>query len=242
MKFKINAVYFAVTVFILALGVLIYSQLGTAQKTVPKIKLSYFENTDVFADAVLGRLQQEISNEKSFWFGVEPEKNNHIQLALSLKNKIEKQNGKFDVIFIDKELNIDIKNFSDLQNTEVVLVRDEWPIVADKLKALDGKKYFLITAAIYSTSFLRQNPVFKIAEKNQFRPMTFSSGYFSSDVHDEDGGIFRCSTEDKEGTSGWGCAVVNKSRAQRKKLNLEKKSLAGLMDLTGEKDYMILLR
>lgn len=242
MKFKINAVYFAVTIFILAIGILIYSQLGTAQKTIPKVKLSYFENTDLFADAVLGRLQQETAGEKSFWFGIEPEKNNHIQLALSLKNKIEKQNGKFDAVFIDKELNIDTKIFTELQNAEVVLVRDEWPNVADKIKALDGKKYFLITAAIYSTSFLKQNPLAKIAEKNQSRPMTFSSGYFSSDVHDEDGGVFRCSTEDKEGVSGWGCAVVNKSRSQRKKLNVEKKSLAGLMDLTGEKDYMILLR
>ncbi len=239
---KLKPIIYAAVVFILALGVLIYSQLGSAQKTVPKIKLSYFENTDQFAEAITGRLRQEISIEKSFWFGVEPEKPVHTQLAISLKNKIEKQNGKFDFIFVDKELSLKPEQLSEISTAEQILVRDEWPKLADRIKSLSDKKYFLITAAIYSTSFLQGNPIHKIKDKNKKNIMTFSSGHFSSDVRDEDNGIFRCSTEDKEGLSGWGCAVVNKSRTLRKKFNPEKKLIAGAMDLSGEKDYMILLR
>ncbi len=239
---KLKPIIYAAVVFILALGVLIYSQLGSAQKTVPKIKLSYFENTDQFAEAITGRLRQEISNEKSFWFGIEPEKTIHTQLAISLKNKIEKQNGKFDFIFIDRELNLKPDEVSEITNAEQISVRDEWPAIAEKLAALKDKRYFLITAAIYSTSFIHQNPIHKIKNKNLSNIMTFSSGYFSSDANDEKNGLFRCSTEDKEGVSAWACALVNKSRAQRKKLNTEKKLLVGVMDLTGEKDYMILLR
>lgn len=239
---KLKTIGYASVIFILALIVLIYSQLDTVQKTVPKVKLSYFENTDQFAEAIESRLQQEILNEKSFWFGVEPEKQNHLNLAISLKKQIEKQNGKFDFIFIDKELNLKPEQLSEISTAEQILVRDEWALLADKIETLQDKKYFLITAAIYSTSFLHENPIHKIKNKIQKNIMTFSSGYFSSDVSDEQNEIFRCSTEDKEGLSAWGCAVVNKSRSVRKKLNLEKKSIAGLMDLTGEKDYMILVR
>ncbi len=239
---KMKPVLYASIVFVFALGVLIYSQLGTAQKTVPKIKLSYFQDTDQYAQAIISRLQQEILNEKSFWFGIEPEKPLHLKLAIALKNEIEKQNGKFDFIFVDRELNLKPDELSEIATAEQILIRDEWPAVDDRLASLKDKKYFLITAAIYSTSFIHENPVHKIKNKNQSNVMTFSSGYFSSDVSDEQNGVFRCSTEDKEGISAWGCAVVNKSRAQRKKLNTEKKLLAGLMDLTGEKDYMILVR
>lgn len=239
---KMKPILYASIVFIFALGVLIYSQLGSAQKTVPKIKLSYFQDTDQYAQAIISRLQQEILNEKSFWFGVEPEKPQHLNLAIALKNKIEKQNGKFDFIFVDHELNLKPEQLSEIANAEQILVRDEWPALADRIQSLNDKKYFLITAAIYSTSFILENPIHKIKNKNQSQIMTFSSGYFSSDVGDEQNGVFRCSTDDKEGISAWGCAVVNKSRAQRKKLNTEKKLLAGVMDLTGEKDYMILVR
>lgn len=239
---KIKPAYFAIIVFIFALGVLIYSQLGQAQKTVPKIKLSYFEDTNAVAEAIENRLQQEILAEKSFWFGIEPEKPNHLQLAIALKNHIEKQNGKFDFIFVDKELNLKPNDLAEIANAKQILVRDEWPAVADKLKQIENKRYFLITAAIYSTSYLHENPIHKIKNKNLLNVMTFSSGHFSSDISDEKNSVFPCSTEDKEGVSAWGCAVVNKSRAQRKKLNLEKKGIAGLMDLTGEKDYMILIK
>ena len=239
---KLKTILYASVVFIFAVGILIYSQLGSAQKTVPKVKLSYFENTDQFAEAIENRLQQEILNEKSFWFGIEPEKQNHLFLAISLKKQIEKQNGKFDFIFVDQELSLKPEQLSEISTAEQVLVRDEWPKLAERIDSLNDKKYFLITAAIYSTSFLHGNPIHKIKEKIQKNIMTFSSGHFSSDVRDEDNGVFRCSTEDKEGLSAWGCAVVNKSRAIRKRLNPEKKSITGLMDLSGEKDYMILLR
>jgi len=239
---KLKTIVYAAIIFVLAIGALIYSQLGSAQKTVSKVKLSYFENTDQFAEAIEARLQQEILNEKSFWFGVEPEKQNHLDLAVSLKKQIERQNGKFDFIFIDRELNLKPEQLAEILTAEQVLVRDEWPKLADRIESLNDKKYFLITAAIYSTSFLKDNPIHKVKYKIQKNIMTFSSGYFSADISDEQNGIFRCSTEDKEGLSAWGCAVVNKSRSVRKKLNFEKKSMAGLMDLTGEKDYMILVR
>lgn len=240
MKFK--PLYFAIVIFVLALSGLIYTQLGNAQKTVPKVKLSYFNDLNGFAEAIQGRLQQEILAEKSFWFGVEPEKSNHVKLAIALLKQIEKSNGPFDVIFVDQELQLKPEELTQIPQAQSLLVRNEWPAVADQLMALKDKKYFLITAAIYSTSFLIENPIHKIKNKIQQNMMTFSSGHFSKDSQDEKDTVFPCRTDDKAGISAWSCAVINKARTQRKKLNMENKVFAGLMDLTGEKDYMILLR
>jgi hypothetical protein len=240
MKFK--PLYFAIVIFVLAVVGLIYTQLGNAQKTVPKVKLSYFSTLGEFAEAIQGRLQQEILSEKSFWFGVEPEKPNHVKLAIALIKVIEKSNGPFDEIFFDKELQLKPEELADIPQAKEVLVRDEWPMVADQILSLKDKKYFLITASIYSTSFLRENPVHKIKNKTQQNIMTFSSGHFSIDLPDEKNSVFPCNTDDKEGISAWSCAVIGKARTQRKKLNMDHKNFAGLMDLSGEKDYMILLR
>ncbi len=240
MKFK--PLYFAIVIFVLATVGLIYTQLGNAQKTVPKVKLSYFSNLGVFSEAIQGRLQQEILAEKSFWFGIEPEKPNHLKLAIALLKQIEKSNGSFDAIFFDKELQLKPSDLVEIPQAKEILVRDEWPAVADQLLALKDKRYFLITASIYSTSYLQENPVHKIKNKIQQSMMTFSSGHFSMDAQDEKNSVFQCNTDDKEGISAWSCAVVGKARTQRKKLNMNHDAFAGLMDLTGEKDYMILLR
>lgn len=240
MKFK--PIYFAIVIFVLALVGLIYTQLGSAQKTIPKLKLSYFRNLTEFSVAIQGRLQQEILVEKSFWFGVEPEKPNHVKLAIEVMKQIEKSNGPFDVIFVDKELQLKAEDLAELPSVKEVLVREEWPAVADQIFALKEKKYFLITASIYSSSYLHQNPVHKIKNKIQKNIMTFSSGHLSVDVQDEKNSVFPCRTDDKEGISAWSCTVINKSRTQRKKLKNDSGVFAGLMDLTGEMDYMILLR
>lgn len=240
MKFK--PLYFAIVVFVLATVALIYTQSGNAQKTVPKLKLSYFNNLEGFSEAIQGRLQQEILAEKSFWFGVEPEKPSHLKLAIALLKQIEKSNGPFDIIFFDKELQLKPADLVEIPQAKEIVVRDEWPAVADQMSALKDKRYFLITASIYSTSFLNENPVHKIKNKTQQNMMTFSSGHFSKDLDDEKNSVFPCSTDDKEGISAWSCAVVGKARTQRKKLNINHTAFAGLMDLTGEKDYMILIR
>lgn len=239
---KLKPLYFAIVIFVLATIGLIYTQLGNAQKTVPKVKLSYFSDLNGFSEAIQGRLQQEILAEKSFWFGIEPEKPNHLKLAIALLKQIEKSNGPFDAIFFDKELQLKPDDLVEIPQAKEILVRDEWPAISDQMSALKDKRYFLITASIYSTSYLHENPIHKIKNKTQQNMMTFSSGHFSIDLQDEKNSVFPCNTDDKEGVSAWSCAVVGKARTQRKKLNMNHGPVAGLMDLTGEKDYMILLR
>lgn len=235
--------YIVIAACVVGLGLFISVFLGDAQKTLPKIKLSYFSSTDEVSESIEKRLQQEMLHEKSFWVGVEPEKKLHVELAASMLKSIEQRNGKFDVIFVDQELKLPADQLQLFPTATMVALREKWSEFADELMTMTDKKYFVLTASLYTTSFLKQNPIAKIKEKTKLNPMTFSSGYFSADTEDEKNGLFRCMAgDDRTGINDWSCALVNKSRSVRRRIEATKKPIMGLMDLTGEKDYMILIK
>jgi hypothetical protein len=87
------------------------------------------------------------------------------------------------------------------------------------------------------------NPIHKLKSKNPLNATTFSMAYFTVDLEDEKKLLFNCNTEDHSGIKDWGCFVVNKARTVRRKLNLQNpKPWIGLMDMSGEHDYVLLLK
>ena len=234
---------------LLALGAaaaVIYFTGGEAQKTVPKIKLSYFKDNNEFASSIEQSLHQEIGKEKHFWIGYEPEKENQYDLTNLLKLEIEKQNGPFDIILIDQELMLGEEKEKFLGKTHEIPLKENFSEAAELIKANKDKKILVITAAIYSSNFIQNNPYAKIKELTQTKPLAFSLGYFPALQEDEVNNLFRCDTEDKTGTSPWGCAVLNKARTIRRRIDLAKLKDAptlrlGLMDISGENDYMVLV-
>ena len=240
-----KAIYFTIAASVVALGIFISIALDGAQKTVPKIKLSYFADEKEIAVAILKRLQQEMRSNPFVWIGVEPEKSDHIAVAVAIKEEIEKQNGKFDEIIIDSELRLTSKDLQNLQATQSVLIKENIIQVGNVLKSLEqqNKKYYLVTAAVYSNSFIKKNQIHHLKENYNIKPLTISFGYFAASPKEEKNILFPCDTEDKSGVSNWGCALVNKARVVRRKFDQSNiKPWSGLMDLTGEKDYMLLLR
>lgn len=244
---KSKVVYYIAGVFLAGLAVLIYLSLGQSEKTVPKIRLSYFKSNSELTESIHSILQQQILKEKYFWFGIEPGIPNQLEILSELKSMIEKSNKAFDVVYIDQELRLSnqVKNL--FGNTLECEIKSDWSTVAKDIKKYEGKNILFITASIYSTNLLQNNPIHKINKATEMRPMTFSMGYFSADTDDEKRNVFPCKTDDKEGVSGWGCLVVNKSRSVRRKININKiiganPLMIGIMDLTGEKDYMLLVR
>lgn len=238
--------FFTVLLAIVAAASVIYLTVGESQKTLPKIKVSYFKDNNEFANAIEQRLSQEIGQNKYFWLGYEPEKANQFDLTVLVKNAIEQKNGSFDIIILDRELHLAEDKAQALGSVQQILLKEHFSNVAELIKANKDKKILIVTAAIYSTNFIKENPHGKIFEITQLKPMTFSMGYFPSVMEEEKNNLFKCDTEDKTGTSPWGCAVLNKARAVRRKIDLAKLNeapgvLLGLMDLTGEKDYMILV-
>lgn len=242
---KINKTWLWVGIVIFAgLGVAISLFLGDAPKTLAKIKLSYFASEQEIAGSFETILDQEIKGQKFYWIGVEPGKNEHLDVVLSLKAVLEKH-ITWDVVYVDNELQLE-RDFTVKLNApiEFVDLKLNWLQVGERLKKneSEGKSYLLITASIYSTSLLNKNTYFLIRDKYQITPMTVSMAYFPMSFEDEPKMLFPCRTDDHSGVSDWGCFVANKSRYVRRKIDLKNpKPWVGLMDLTGKNAYALVL-
>ncbi len=240
-----KAFYWLLGALVVGFGLFLSIWLGDTQKTVPKITLSYFSNVTEISQAISKRLDQEINQNCCFWIGIEPEKTEHLDLALAIKKELENKNGKFDEVIVDAELKVAPEFLKEFQATQTVLLKESVDEVGAVLTTLENqkKKYIFLTAALYSNSFIKENQIHTLKKKYPIKPMTISSGFFATSADVENDATFRCSTDDKSGASNWGCALLNKARSVRRKINLKiQKPWIGVMDLTGEKDYMLMLR
>ncbi len=244
---NLKAAHYIAAVFIVGLISLVYFSRGQSEKTEPIIKLSYFKSNLEVAETIYSTLQAEIKQNKHIWFGIEPQAEREIDIYKELKSLIEKNNGAFDIVYVDKELSLSDADKSLLGATQVREIKENWGRVAQDLEANTGKNILVVTAAIYSTNVIPENPLYKMKASYGLNPLIFSMAYFAVKPEDERKIIFPCMTDNKEGIAGWGCLVVNKARTQRRRVDMTKINppsslIAGLMDKTGEKDYMILIR
>jgi hypothetical protein len=245
---KLKAAHYMAAVFIAGVIALVYFSQGQTQESEPKIKLSYFKSNTEVAEAVYGVLQQdEMHKQNHYWFGIEPMAPGEIAIYKEIKTMIEKGNGPFEKVYVDHELKLTAEEKNILGATAIWEIKEDWGGVSKDLQAHADKKVLVITAAIYSTNMIKLNPISKIKEASGSSPVTLSMGFFAAKTQEESKNIFRCVTDDAEGVSGWGCVVINKARGQRRKIDVTKidppaSLITGLMDKTGDKDYMILVR
>lgn len=219
---------------------------SNAQQTEPKIRITYFKDINEYATTIEQLLHSEIGQQKYFWIGYEPEKENQIQLTNLLKKEIEKQNGAFDIVIVDKELALAEEQKSFFAMTHYIPVKENYNEIAEMIKANKDKKILVITAAVYSSNLIENNSHKKVNDLTQTKPLVLSLGFFPAMAEEERFNVFKCDTEDKTGTAPWGCTVINKSRAIRRRIDLEKlkgtpSPVIGLVDATGDADYMILV-
>lgn len=250
MKKNLIPLYFIVTSVVIGLVYFISLYIQDLEKTVPKIKLSYFTNQTEFADTIAGRLELELRDANQFWIGVEPQKPNHLDLAEQLVKFLKSQN-KINQLLIDEQLGLkenELAIFAGMvPQIKIIPVREAWYQLLELYKKNELNNSAIITASIYSTSMLPGNPIDKIKKEFvTFSPTSFSTGHFSLNTEDEKNNVFPCFTEDQTGANKWACTVINKARAQRRRIQpldeVKNKKIIGLMDLTGEKSYMILMR
>lgn len=244
-SFKSNpAFYWVLIVVVVSVGVFAYLVNGDAPKTTPKIELSYYEDEFAIADAVGVTLAQDLKKSKFYWIGVEPEKNEYLDVAAALIKKIKTQQSVQKII-VDQELGLKNDQLKALEFTEVISVKENLYSLGEKLQDLEKNEisYVLVSASIYTNTLLKKNPLHVLKEKYNINPLTFSFAYFSTSGEDEKNMIFPCRTEDQTGTADWGCVVVNKARfARRKMVSNSPKPWVGLMDLSSENNYILLLK
>jgi hypothetical protein len=237
-------IIWVLVVLLTGLGVFVYLILGDTPRTLPKIKLSYFTDEKEVADSVGKRLFQEISQNKFYWFGTEPGKPEYMSVIVALKTDLEKK-YKFTRVIADGELKLSNEILTQLGVTDVVNFKENLNQVGERLSELEKNNtpYLFITAAIYSNSLLLKNPLHILREKFGLKPMTFSFAYFATTLEDEKNMLFQCRTEDESGISDWGCVVLNKARVNRRKIEKDNaKPWLGVMDLSGERDYILVLK
>lgn len=242
-----KVIYYIGAIFLAGVVALIYLSDDQTKKTESLVALGYFESNQEFVDTVYSKLQPNIKKEKYFWFGIEPGIASQLELFGDLKKSLEKENGVFDLVYVDQELKLSIEAKNLFGNTIECEVKNDWSGVAKAIQKNADKKILVLTAAVYSTNFLKENPIHKIKTATELQPITFSMGHFAVNTEDEKKNVFSCVTDDKEGVAAWGCMVLNKARSQRRKIDMNKvtgqnPSMVGLMDSTSEKDYMILIR
>jgi hypothetical protein len=224
--------------------VFVYLVLSDAPRTVPKISLSYFADEQEIADSIEKILHLELAQANSYWIGIEPDKKDQIDVAEKLIQKLQK-NTPFQKVIVDSELGLSAEELKQLGMTEKILVKDDVFKLGEELEKSEKENtpYLVITASIYSTSLLPGNPIKRIKEKFPLKATTFSFGYFATDLQDEKNLLFACNTEDHAGIKDWGCFVASKARGSRRRLNLNNpKPWIGLMDMSGERDYIVLVK
>jgi hypothetical protein len=243
-KTSYAAIIWVLAVVVTAIGVFVYLILGDTPRTLPKIKLSYFADEKDVASSISKQLYLEINQNKFYWFGTEPGKLEFIDVATALKNDLEMKH-KFTRVIADGELKLSKEVLTQLGVTDVVDLKENLNQVGERFSELEKSDtpYFFITAAIYSNSLLLKNPLHILKEKFALKPMTFSMAYFPTTLEDEKNMLFQCRTEDSSGISNWGCVVLNKARVNRRKLEKNNtKPWLGVMDLSGERDYILVLK
>lgn len=243
-KIKFNGTsVWVIGVITASIALFVYLFVSDAPTTQAKIKLSYFVDEQEIATSVGQQLAQEIGQTQNYWIGIEPMKEEQIEVALQLKAELEKK-SPFQKIIVDQELGFSDEILKKFSPTDVIFVKQNVEMLGDILAKLEKENvnYLLVTASIYSNSLLLQNPIYKIKEKHGIKPMTFSMAYMPIKPEDEGKMLFTCDTEDRTGAKEWACLVVSKARFVRRKVKGEKdKAWTGLMDLSGERDYIILL-
>lgn len=239
-----KTIYWVIGVALFGVGLFVYVLIGDSQKTVPKIKLSYFSDESEIAQSVQKRLEQETKANSFYWIGIEPEKLEQFEVATQIMSQIEKIYPGSHIV-VDAELKPSAEWLKMWPTARLVEVKNGLTDTAQILEKYEKNKepYILVTASIYSNSVLIKNQIHQMKQAYAIHPMTFSMAYFAVDAEDEKNMLFPCETDDHTGTANWGCMVVNKARFIRRKIdNSIQKPWVGLMDLIGEKDYMILLK
>lgn len=243
-KFKFSGTYlWVIGVLTASIAAFVYLFVSDVPTTLPRIKLSYFVDEQEIATSVGTHLAQEIGQTQNYWIGIEPMKDEQVEVALQLKAELEKK-SPFQKIIVDQELGFSDEILKKFSPTDIIFVKQNVDTLGDILSKLEKENvnYLLVTASIYSNSMLLQNPIFKIKEKHNIKPMTFSMAYMPINPEDEGKMLFTCDTEDRTGAKEWACLVVSKSRFVRRKVKIDTdKAWTGLMDLSGERDYIILL-
>ncbi|RYZ75345.1 MAG: hypothetical protein EOP06_32500 [Proteobacteria bacterium] len=104
-----------------------------------------------------------------------------------------------------------------------------------------GIRMAVIVPTIYATQILKDNPAFVIKTTSDLNPASFSIMGFPRNAEQEQKQTIPCvmGEGNRDGLGALGCVAQNKARLSYRKES-DAAKYEGLMDLVGERDYLIL--
>ncbi|MFZ4404235.1 MAG: hypothetical protein ACOYOK_09060 [Pseudobdellovibrionaceae bacterium] len=223
---------------VLVSGIVLSVQWGLQPRSVPKIKFSQVKTPEEFGRAIQQRLQQELLKTNVIFFGAVPGRIHDIELIRGFYDSVKNENFE---IFVEpllpyvELLDPDIRGRWDLKDQQDAMVE------AIKQKLQQGKKILLVGPNIYSSQLIEKNPVYRLQHEKGLVITSFSIAPLSQKEDQLMQVEPKCVTGDPDpaGTSALGCMIKNKNRLLFRKKFLPE-HYSGVMDLTGERDYLIL--
>lgn len=227
-----------VTLFIVSLlgGMTYFISLALKGKSIPKIKLSYFQSPQEIAGAVHQIIQQHLANEPILLFGVMPDNELQMQVARAFA-QIQDPKTTYNQVVFDTSLGV-----PDMQTIDTV---NNLSIFAQGLQtALTQKQRVIVIVPSYqSTHSLKENVVDQLKTQYRISPLSISLVSFPDHREDEKNLAIPCNTNPDRDTGGvgdFGCLILNKARSLYYK-KIDKTRVRGFMDQFGEKDYLLFL-
>jgi hypothetical protein len=228
----------AALVLIAGLGASVY--FGIQPKTLPKITYSHFEQPSKLADAIILRMNQELKTYPLIMLGVMPGRAYDLEVWKAFLAQSSIPGVQYQALVIDPELPGVAAMFPSAVQIDIRKEMDRF-IEGAKNARSQGIRMAVILPSIYASQILKENPTSLIIRTTDLRPASFSITGFPRSPEQEQKQDLRCvmGPADTESTGALGCVAQNSARtAYRKKSEAGK--YEGLMDLVGERDYLIL--
>jgi hypothetical protein len=234
-----TALYIFVYGSMVAAGVAGVIYFGLNPKTVPKIKLSYFNNYDQISSAVVSRIRLELQQANFLALGLWPDEPEQIKYAEVFIRQLQADPSlKYDEIIAEPQFLAS----SDLPITANLSLRDQSDQFVNFFKTNAKKRILYIGPSLFASQYVVGSPAQIFARQNLSFPITsLAIADLPRTRLDEATSKVRCLTQgDETGTGELGCLVLSKARIlYRKNKNLEQ--YAAVLELIGGRDYMLLL-
>lgn len=232
-------VYWSAVLLVIALGLGLAVSYSLEPHSVPKIKFSQVDHAARFGEAVLQRMREEVRENPLVFLGVMPGQVEDLELWKGFLDANQEPGSKYDFIIVEPQL-----PYIDLIPAQLKIdIKEERPrFVEGVKKALaEGLRVAVIVPSIYASHLLPQNPADLLKNQDGLQFISFSVVKYPLTSQQEKDFEPRCSVdkEDRQGTGSLGCIIRTKARLTYRK-KLESGKFSGLMDQTGEKDYLIL--
>ena len=232
--------YWSAVLLVIALGLGLAVSYSLEPHSVPKIKFSQVDHAGRFGEAILQRMREEVRENPLVFLGVTPGQVEDLELWKGFLDANQEAGSKYDFIVVEPQL-----PFIDMipAQLKIDIKEDRARFVEGVKKALSEKlRVAVIVPNIYSTQLLPENPVDLLKKENGLKFLSFSVTKYPLTNQQENEFEPRCNVnkeEDRQGTGSLGCIIRMKARLTYRK-KLESGKFSGLMDQTGERDYLIL--